>query len=152
MKKYTFLFVGFVLLALVLGCNSGPVPLEFGKDGCEFCKMILMDPKFGCEIVTDKGRVYKFDDINCMIQYMEEQNLDELGNHQFYIIDYHQPGHLIDAREAHYLYAEEIRTPMAARTVAFGDIMLRQKFSVGIENPKFMTWSDIVEYFKKNMH
>ena len=35
------------------------------------CKMTLVDKKFGAEVVTKKGKVYKFDDLNCMIKFYQ---------------------------------------------------------------------------------
>ena len=58
-------------LALFLSCNTEPVPLRYGKDACHLCKMTLMDKKFGGELVTGKGKVYKFDDVNCMINFYQ---------------------------------------------------------------------------------
>ena len=31
--------------------------------------MKISDGKFGAELITSKGRIYKFDDMHCMISY-----------------------------------------------------------------------------------
>ena len=72
MKEYFQVTLSLVLgaiLVLFQQCTQEPEPLVYGKDVCQFCKMTLMDHKFGAELVTNKGKVYKFDDINCMLNF-----------------------------------------------------------------------------------
>src|SRR6188768_3670534 len=87
---------------LFLSCTSDPEPLRYGKDACYTCKMTLMDKKFGAELVTVKGKVYKFDDANCMVNFINSGYLaDETLAHKL-IVDYSQPEKLISAEEAFY--------------------------------------------------
>ncbi|HRI80568.1 MAG TPA: nitrous oxide reductase, partial [Cyclobacteriaceae bacterium] len=58
-----------VLFLFMAACSTEPEPLQYGKDTCHTCKMTLMDNKFGAEIVTDKGKIYKFDDMSCFLNY-----------------------------------------------------------------------------------
>ena len=30
-----------------------------------------MDPKFGGEVITKKGKIYKFDDLHCMVSFLK---------------------------------------------------------------------------------
>jgi copper chaperone NosL len=114
--KYT-LIIAFVFL--LLSCNTDPVPIEYGTDMCYTCKMTLMDPKFGAEIVTKKGKVYKFDDVNCMLgfyhsDFEEQQNIAHL-----LVINFAKPTELIDATNSWYLKSELIKSPMASGIAAF---------------------------------
>ncbi|MCX8489678.1 MAG: hypothetical protein ORN54_01270 [Cyclobacteriaceae bacterium] len=43
------------ILLLFISCSTEPEPLVYGTDICHFCKMTLMDKKFGAELVTKKG-------------------------------------------------------------------------------------------------
>jgi hypothetical protein len=56
---------------LLPGCDSGPQPINFGKDSCAECNMTIVDKRFGAEFVTGKGKVFKFDDVNCMVEFIE---------------------------------------------------------------------------------
>ncbi|MBK7427861.1 MAG: nitrous oxide reductase accessory protein NosL [Saprospiraceae bacterium] len=116
----------FLLCLAITACSSGPEPIDFGKDACTWCKMTIMDPKFGTELVTDKGRVYKFDDINCLVEYMVENKISPQDKHSLYVLDYSDPGKIIDARTASYIHSGELRTPMASRVAAFGIGRLQQ--------------------------
>ena len=50
------------MLYLFMSCNTKPEPFAIGKDNCSFCKMGIIDPRFGGEMITKKGKIYKFDD------------------------------------------------------------------------------------------
>lgn len=111
-----------VIAALVsitfTSCSNEPQPLQYGKDGCHACKMILMDNRFGAEIISDKGKVYKFDDVNCMLSfYSNELKAPEQAT--ILVIDFSKPEALIDARKARYVKSGAIRSPMASNIAAF---------------------------------
>ena len=61
-----------LVLLMLISCNISPQPIDYGNDGCHFCKMTIVDKTHAAEIVTDKGKVYKFDATECMIHFMEE--------------------------------------------------------------------------------
>ncbi|MDX1911017.1 MAG: hypothetical protein SFV22_06010, partial [Saprospiraceae bacterium] len=56
----------------MVACSTGPEPIRYGQDNCHACKMTLTDRRFGAEIVTKKGKVYKFDDLNCLMGHIGE--------------------------------------------------------------------------------
>jgi len=134
-------------LFLFLGCAPEPEALKFGVDFCHTCKMTLMDKKFGGEIVTQKGKVYKFDDIKCMIDFynsgyeLHDQMLFKL------VVDYSNPENLIEAQEAYYVKSDQIRSPMAGEVAAFNmkeTMDLRKKEWKGI----WLSWGELVTEFK----
>ena len=52
----------FFFFTLLISCGKKEAePIKLNSDGCEFCKMKISDGKFGAEIITAKGRIYKFD-------------------------------------------------------------------------------------------
>ena len=55
--------VVFLFLLLTSSCNVGPQPISYGSDGCHFCSMTIVDRQHAAEIVTDKGKGFKFDRI-----------------------------------------------------------------------------------------
>lgn len=135
------------LLIILASCSADPRPIAYGQDGCHHCKMTLMDPKFGAELVTEKGKVFVFDDVNCMLQYMDSEE----GNTQTYkhvlVTDFLNPGVLLDANVAFFLKSEEFKTPMASNVVAFPDYDLLQdhkKKSGGV----YLAWGELTTQFK----
>ena len=47
-----------VLMLLFFSCNVSPKPIEYGSDGCHYCKMTIVDKVHAAEMVTKKGKVY----------------------------------------------------------------------------------------------
>ena len=132
---------------LFLSCATDPQPLQYGKDACHACKMTLMDNKFGAEIVTAKGKVYKFDDVNCMVNFIDSDYLAEETIEHKLIVDYTQPGKLISAEQAFYLKSDEIRSPMASQVAAFETekVMMKHKSKLkGI----YLGWGELLTQFK----
>ena len=108
------------LLALAFwACSIEPEPLIYGKDQCHSCKMTLMDRKFGAELVTTKGKVYKFDDINCLFNFYNEGSVNKDDFRFKLVVDFSRPEKLIDAEKAVYLKSGKIKSPMASQVAAF---------------------------------
>ena len=43
-------------------CNIQPQPINYGEDACHFCKMNIIDKQHAAQIVTSKGKAFKFDE------------------------------------------------------------------------------------------
>ena len=97
--------------------NSGPQSIALNKDACDFCKMSISDGRYMAEIITKKGRVYKFDDVSCLIKYAAEQGKDNIA--QYYIGNSEKENELIDATTAWYVTHENYKSPMGGNTAAF---------------------------------
>lgn len=113
-----------VLLLLPLwlasqACTPKTEPIQYGHDGCAHCKMTIVDQKFAAELVTEKGKVYKYDDLGCMISHMQENELTEAPIQV--VADYSRPGELIDAQTAVFVHDESLRSPMRGDLAAFTD-------------------------------
>lgn len=109
-----------LLLVMLVSCKAEKETINYGKDVCEHCKMIAMDPKFGAEVITAKGKIYKFDDVNCMVTYMKTV-LSNSEIAEIYVADFIRTGELISANSANYVYSEAVRSPMASGVAAFSD-------------------------------
>ena len=137
-----------VAMSVLLSCTVEPEPLEYGKDGCYICKMTLMDKKFGAELVTTKGKIYKFDDVNCMLTFY---NTNQVAHEDFsykLVVDFSQPAKLINATDAFYLKSDQIKSPMASQIGAF-----EKKESFGEAKNKlkgiYLVWGELVTQFKQ---
>ena len=106
-----------MLMCLLSSCDVGPKAIQFGIDQCDECKMTISDHRFGGEIVTPKGRVKKFDSVECLIDYVQ-RNADEQLAH-IMVVDYSRPKELINAMEAQYLISKKIPSPMGGFLSAY---------------------------------
>lgn len=110
-----------LLLLLLSACSTEPEPISFGKDQCVYCKMAIVDQQYGAELVTGKGKVYKFDAVECLVDYQEETPAPEGGYAHVLAIGYDTPGELHPVAEMHFLISPEIRSPMGANLAAFAE-------------------------------
>jgi len=133
------------LLCLFFSCNVSPKPIDYGSDGCYFCKMTIVDKVHAAEVVTKKGKVYKFDATECMINFMDEFETSEIE--MFLSNNYTEPELLIDATKATFLISENIPSPMGAFLSAFKDKSDAEKFQAE-KGGDLYSWDTLLEKFK----
>lgn len=133
----------FLLLSFtIFSCsNNQVVPLKLNVDNCDFCKMSIADGKFGAEVITQKGRVYKFDDIMCMVNYCKENADTKIG--AYYVNDFAQDNNLIPAETAFFLSGGAIQSPMHGGVIAFSSEKGSKEFESKL-NAKPVTWNAII--------
>lgn len=117
-------FLKNVLLALpflaLMSCQeSGPKDFLLEKDQCDNCKMTIADINYATELITEKGRVYKFDDISCMTMY-EGSEADKVKNAKKYVIDV-PTGKFVELPKATLIKGGSIKSPMGGNTQAFAN-------------------------------
>ena len=132
------------LLLLLNACAPQPSPIDYGADACAFCRMTIVDQQHAAEVVTQKGRAYKFDAVECMVNYVDQQGEDQFA--LLLVTGYLNPGILTDARKATYLISEAIPSPMGAFLTAFtdqDDARAVQQESGG----RLFNWSELQRHF-----
>ena len=139
MKKALYILV----IGFFFSCNSkGPEAIKLNSDDCSSCKMQIADGKFGAEIITTKGRVYKFDDIFCLKKYIKENPSTEVKN--YYISDYSKDNVLIDAATAFYSEGGSINSPMHGNIIATKSEADATRLASEFQSKK-ATWSEVLE-------
>ncbi len=134
------------LLLLVFSCNVSPQAIDYGSDGCHYCKMTIVDKIHAAEVVTNKGKVYKFDASECMINFLKEfENSSEI---KLYLTNhYTEPEVLIDATKATFLISENIPSPMGAFLSAFETKAEAEKIQ-SEKGGELHTWNELLTLFK----
>ncbi len=140
-------FITLILLLVFTACEVTPEPIRYGEEGCVFCNMTIVDKQHASELVTNKGKVYKFDAIECMINFKNE-NTDKEFELEL-VNDYSNPGKLIKATEATYLISDQIKSPMGANLSAFAvdDSASQMQSEYG---GQLFKWDGIQPYIIKN--
>ena len=143
LKTVLTLFV----IGLFLGCSVGSQPIEYGSDGCHFCKMTIVDKTHGAEIVTKKGKVYKFDAAECMVNSLDEFQTKDIA---FFLTNiYSEPEILFDATKATFLISENIPSPMGAYLSSFKTKEDASKVQAE-HGGTLYTWNEIISHLKKS--
>ena len=135
---FCFIFLPF------LSCEIEPAEINYGKDGCHFCSMTIVDNQHAAQILNNKGKAYKYDAIECMLNDLKKRPSAEIG--MILVNDYNEPGELVIAMQAAYLISPAIPSPMGAFLSAGKDAsqILTLKNSQGGE---MYTWETIKEKF-----
>lgn len=110
------IFIAIIFAATIVGCSSGPEPLKLNKDNCASCKMSISDAKFATEAVNDKGRVYKFDDVKCMLQFVKA---DAAFKGTLYVVPTENPALFVVAKDASFVKSDSIKSPMGGNILAY---------------------------------
>lgn len=108
-----------ILLFSITACNTGPERIVTGKDHCDFCKMTMTDNRYGAEIITKKGKVYKFDDAHCILSYLKAEGFDKNSVKDIYFTDFSGDHSLIKVKEAFFLSSDKLQSPMGGNVAAF---------------------------------
>jgi len=127
-------FVGIFILLLTISCKVEPEAIEYGKDQCGFCKMNIVDKTHAAQYVTTKGKQFKFDAIECLVNDINEKEEEDLAI--ILVANYANPGEMIDAKTATYLISPAIKSPMGANLSAVSTsekaLELQQKYAGNI--------------------
>jgi copper chaperone NosL len=140
------LAMGMVALAFITlsSCSRKPQELVMGQDQCDYCKMMIMDNRYGGEIMSKTGKPYKFDDVGCAVSFVSKKYIDQEKIDQTYLVDYFS-GTLILADQAYILKSEQLKTPMGSNLAAFAikdSLFILQSVKGG----NLLSWPDAKEY------
>ncbi len=141
-----FIFLG-IITVLLVSCNVSPQHIEYGTDSCHYCNMTIVDRQHASQIVTAKGKAFKYDAIECMVHSLQDELTDtEIA--LYLASDFDQPGQLLDATMATYLVSNQISSPMGANLSAFENEMAAQKAKEKFTGELF-SWEEIQNHLKK---
>jgi len=143
-----------LILIISTNCSTTPEPIKYGHESCDKCRMQIMDPKYGTELVTSKGKVYKFDSVECLAFFAKNMNDDK--NSTLWVTDFSNNNELVDKNKAFFLLSEKLRSPMGLNLTAFSSQNELDKLKEQYQG-KEITWDELIEYVNhewknKRMH
>ncbi len=115
------LFSSLFILYLAACGHDGPRPIKYGSDACAHCRMTISDARFGTQLVSNKGRAYHFDDLQCMLAFVKNGQVPKSEVAEFYLPDFTGANALLPARQMFILKSESIKSPMRGDMAAFRD-------------------------------
>lgn len=131
------------VLILMSACISQePSDIRLHTDECAYCKMVIADERFPAQLVSEKGKPYPFDSIECLAAYTD-QNPDIAGDAKLYVTDFTQPGTWLLIDEADIYQSEEIQSPMGLSLFAVSE---EAALPAMIENANLQEWQKTKEY------
>ena len=114
------LIAAFFTLIILSACEPKPQPINYGSDGCEYCRMTITEAEFGSQVVNNQGRAFKFDSVECMAAFdLTNENPENI--HSKWVPNFLNREEWIEANEAVYLHSETLRSPMGLSLSAYAD-------------------------------
>lgn len=105
------------LTLFLLACSSGPQKVTIGRDQCDFCRMTIMEENFAGEAVTPKGKIYKYDDLKCLLIDKDARS-KKLDGSAYYIANYFNGPEFLELSKAVLVEAPSLKSPMAGNVAA----------------------------------
>jgi len=141
----TVLAATLVLVTLSFsGCSNGPAPIQYGQDACDFCKMGFSDRRFGFELSTVKGKLYKFDDFHCLKGFIKSLPTGKKDIAAIYCLDFPGNGRLGRAEDSYYLQSPGFHSPMDGDIAAFLHRDSVEKYQKQFQ-AKSITWQELYQ-------
>lgn len=112
------------LLLLLLGaCQAGPKEdrppsIRFGHDACDYCRMLISEPRYAASLRMPDGQERRFDDIGCLLHYLQEH--PEAADARIWVHDYLQ-ARWLQAAQAFFVRSDQLFTPMGYGLLAVAD-------------------------------
>ena len=142
-NKLSPLAVFSLITFLLVACTPKAEKIQIGKDNCAECRMTIVDPKFGAEIVTKKGRVHKFDDVHCLALFLERRGVELSDIHKTLFVDYNNSNDFVEVKHAEFVISSSLKSPMGGNAAAFKDKASAEKKSSELEGSKVTNWSTL---------
>ncbi|MBX7182122.1 MAG: hypothetical protein K1X82_08420 [Bacteroidia bacterium] len=130
-------FLAFTLL--FSGCETKPEKIIITKENCEYCKMTIMDARFGAELITPGGRIYKFDDPICLKNYLSSKKIDANSGYKLYFTEFEPPYDLIPSNQCFWVENDSIAGPMQGKKLNFRSAD-KQSYWIKLLNGKPGRW------------
>ena len=121
LKKGLTMTVALFAILFLNSCKSGPEAIKTGVDNCAYCKMTISDPRFGAELVTATGKVYKFDDIICLGSFIDKMEPNVKKRSSVYLTDFCGNHELIPSDKGILLQSDHLKCPMDGYLAAFSN-------------------------------
>jgi copper chaperone NosL len=132
-----------VMLAVTLySCSAQPAPFKPGKDNCDFCKMGITDTRFGAELITKKGKMYRFDDLHCLVAFLKEGKVKEESVSKNVSILFDKPNEFLEVTKCIFVINTELKSPMGSDAAAFSSRQAAEEYSKG-KNAEILDWKTI---------
>jgi copper chaperone NosL len=135
MKNLLYLLIS----VLFISCSTDPEPIDYGNEACAFCEMTIVDRSFSAQAVSEKGKQFKYDAIECMVNdlhdHTEAMALQQVAN-------FSHPGNMIAVEQALFLVNDSINSPMGANLAA----VKKESSIASTQSSGTYYWNDLKAY------
>jgi copper chaperone NosL len=109
--------------------------------------MGIVDPGFGGEIITKKGKLYKFDDIICMVRFLKNEGVKEKDIDEKVVINFEKENDFLVVSKTIFRISPELRSPMGSNAAAYSSQQAAEKAMAG-KDGQLMNWDELYNKIK----
>ena len=138
-------WIGIVaLILLTAACGgaaaSGPPEINYGRDICIECNMIISEARFASAYRSADGSERIFDDVGGMILHGRETG--ELEDATAWVHDF-ETEEWVEATEAFFVPTRSVASPMGHGILAFADQARAEAFAADLDG-EAITWATVL--------
>ncbi len=133
-------------ILLFTACNVKPQPINYGSEGCAFCKMTIVDRQYASQMVTNHGKTYNFDSVECMMHFATEHPDRKMELYR--VNDFNEPGTFLDATEATFLKSPKLKSPMGENLSAYKTVEAAHKAQTEYDGQLY-SWKELQKLLKQ---
>lgn len=133
-------------LFFIQACSSEPEPIKYGHDSCEHCRMLITDKNYGAELITQKGKIFKYDSIECLAANEKKYNKKDI--HSMWVTNFFPPNELINVNDSYFLLSDNLKSPMGLYLSAY----INETNLDEVKNKyggKIINWKELTDYVDK---
>lgn len=101
--------------------TTAPSAIDFGVDRCAYCDQVIADVRFGAELQTRDGTVYKFMSTECMAGFLLAGAVPRDEVTGMWVVDFSHGRRLIDVKEAHFVRSQSRPSPNGLNIIPVRD-------------------------------
>ncbi|MCA9732643.1 hypothetical protein KC799_10970 [candidate division KSB1 bacterium] len=109
--------------------------------------MQISDIQYGAELVTNKGKIYKFDAVECLAAYLNAGETGSEDVHSLWLINYQYPKTFVAVDSAVILLSKSLKSPMSLNLTAFSSMNAVEKY-IKRSDDKILNWAETRSYVK----
>ncbi len=146
-----------VTLAFTAGCQADPPPQDaageihetdrmvYGQDQDPFCGGEVEEVRWGGEVQTQDGEVFRFRSVECLAAFLLEGRVPDSRVEKIRVVDFPSGWKLIDAKEATFLQTPNLSSPDRLNLMAIqGDRMIRNLHDA--YTGRLMGWDEVLSF------
>jgi copper chaperone NosL len=121
---------------------------EFAAGGtCAYCGGEIPAERFGAEVTTRAGEVYRFMSVECLAGFVAAGTIESADVRSMRVVDYNDGRRLIDAESALYVRSDQRRSPNGLNLLASDSEKVAHNlhFFFGGER---LTWLQVVDFVR----
>lgn len=147
-RKRLWVITGMIFCLLVLAAcgkkeSVQPQPIDEAVDTCAQCHMAIKNNGYAAQYVTADGKSVKFDDIGCLHKYVGEHKEENIV--ESFVQD-SGTKEWVTLKDATYVDAMNVSTPMGYGVHAFKDKAAAEKFIQEKGTGKVMTYEQLQQH------